>query len=280
LPNVPLDFTNPAVIDWQVQETKDMRPALTAFSADLVHLINLNHACGVYRNGQWVQLFSGEDYDPAYEAAMLNWIREIRSRLAAHRYPKGLVINCPPNSAYDDEQIASIVANVDGILDEEGFTFFALGRGNVEWLLKLRRMIEIQNQGVAFYSVNYVNNFPPTQEEVNWILGSFLMGREHSAYIVITEDVVENYFGPTWPHLPEFDQDVGHPCSAMTASQGIYVRDFSKGMAVVNPSNTSSYMFTLPPGNFTDLYGAPVEGDIFLEPLSGKVLVSAEARCL
>jgi len=276
LPNAPLDMSNPDVIEWQLRGIEGMQPGFTAFSADLIDVRNWNHACGVYRDGDWVQLFTGEPVDPAFSVAVLNWAKEMRSRLYAQAYPKGLVVNfsLDPNSSADD--VASLAASVDGILDEQGFTAFGLGRRYVSWLQKIEKMIEIQNQGIPVYSVNYVESYPPTQDELEWILGSFLMAREHAAYILITGIEKPEV---RWPHLPEFAADLGHPCAPMTESQDVYVRDYSNGMAVVNPSLTSSYTFTLPPESFTDLYETPVEGYIDLEPLTGRVLLSSEPRC-
>ena len=279
-PNMPLDFTNPDVVDWKVQNFVDRtESSVTAFSADYFTPANLNHACGIYRDGVWVQLFSGETFDPAYDAAVFNWAREIRGRLAQQLYPKGLVVNCSPVPSYEDQTIAALEASVDGILDEYGFTNYDQDTRDIWWPIKIRRMIELQNAGLAYYNINYIERFPPTQEQVNWILGSFLMAREHSAYIVIMEQPTENYLYPTWPHLPEYDVSVGHPCAEMTMSQGVYVRDFSYGMSVVNPSYFDSYVFELPDGNFTDLYGTPVETYVWLPPATGQVLVSSEARC-
>jgi hypothetical protein len=279
IPNMPLDLTNPAVIDWKLQKSVTARSTITAVSVDYFAIPNMNHACGVYRDGEWVQLFAGdEQYDPAYDAAAFNWAKEVRKRLAAQPNPKGLVVNCPPVSVFDDEVVDSLLANVDGILDEYGFTEFDSRDGYFP--VKIRRIIEVQNQGVAYYSVNYVDSFPPTPEQLSWMLASYLMAKEHSAYITITERVNDIFPHPSWPHLPEYDVDIGHPCGEMTPSQGVYVRDFSNGMSVVNPSSSASHGFVLPSGNFTDLYGTPVGEYVWLPPVTGQVLVSSEPRCL
>jgi len=175
--------------------------------------------------------------------------------------------------------MAALEESVDGILDEYGFTYSDPNTRDIWWPIKIRRMIQFQDAGLAYYSVNYIDRFPPTLEELNWILGSFLMAREHSAYIEISQKPTADSSYPDWPHLPEYDVNVGHPCGAMTMSQGVYVRDFSKGMALVNPSASDSFTVALPPGNFTDLGGEQVAGNIFIGPLSGKVLVSSQDRC-
>src|SRR5215467_11267461 len=91
LPNMPLDFTNSSVIDWQLRHCDGAGDGFTALSADLVSLRNFNHACGVYKGGVWVQLFAGTDSDPAFASAVLSWAQQIRARLHARPSPWGLV---------------------------------------------------------------------------------------------------------------------------------------------------------------------------------------------
>jgi len=287
LPNMPLDISNPEVADWQLRNAgfaigyEDS--GLPTLSADIVSIENYDHACGVYRNGEWVQLFTGEESDPAFASAVIDWAARIQAGLHSLPSPRGFVANFPPYSWFSDEVIASVVANLDGLLDEQGFTGYGTGRINISqeaWLHKIRNMIAIQNQGVAYYSTNYVLTFPPSQDELEWVLGSFLMGKEHSAYVLMTPPRTILPDGVQWPHLPQYDEDIGHPCSPMTSTQNVYVRDYSKGLAVVNPSRATSYTFALPEGSFRDLYGNQIEDQSFvLEPLTGKVLLSSEDRC-
>ena len=280
VPNMALDITNPDVIDWQVQYSESaMEYGFTAFSGDMFFLHNSNHACGVYQGGlEWEQIFTGEDSDPAFEFAVNSWAQQIRNRLQALPSPAGLVVNLPVYSWLSDKEIADFAVNVDGILDEQGFTGFGVDRIQISdesWVHKIRNMIAIQNQGAAYFSLNYVSTFPPTEDDIDWILGSFLMGREHAAYVLITTTD-----GVRWPHLPEYDEDVGHPCAPMSSVDNVYLRDYSKGLTVVNPSSTFSYTFNLPPGEFYDLYGKQIEGDTLdLGPMTGKVLLSSAERC-
>src|SRR5215471_6322941 len=128
-PNMPLDFSNPDVVGWQVRniDNEDLRD-YTAVSADLVYLRNFDHACGVYLDGEWVQLFTGEEKDPAYEAAVLAWAGNLRARLHSLWPPQGLVANFPPFGFYSDEEISAMSANLDGVFDESGFTAFGRDR--------------------------------------------------------------------------------------------------------------------------------------------------------
>ncbi len=280
-PQIPLDITNPDVIQWQFQTVagQDWEREYTAISADMLDLWNFNHACGVYRRGEWVQLFSGEEEDPVFASAVINWARQMRARSHSMPSPKLLLGNAAPTFGYKGGDIAELAAHLDGVVDEQSFTGYGTGRWFITddvWLDKIHKMSEIQALGTAFFSHNTVDMFPPAPDELEWILASFLMGRERSAYLLITRVGAQ---GVRWPHLPAYDEDLGHPCGPMQASNGVYVRDFSKGMVVVNPSASDSYLSVLPRGMlFRDIHGqlfgangAPV---LELPPATGKVLIS------
>jgi hypothetical protein len=281
LPNMPLDFSNPDVADWEVRTSE--AEGFDAFFADLVYLGNYSHACGIYRDGEWVQLYTGEPVDPAFTAAVLAWAGRMGSLLHSRPAPLGFIPNVPLYPSYRDEDILAFLANLDGLLDEEGFTGYGNSRlvvaGDV-WLNKIRNMIRVQDAGVAYFSMNYVDEIPPSQDEAQWVLGSFLMGKEHSAYILMTFSPIWGNYGPHWPHLPQYDEDIGHPCAPMTSTQHLYVRDYSKGLAVANPDPDKTYRFDLPAGEFQDIYGNPVDSVLILEPLTARVLLSSEDRCL
>jgi hypothetical protein len=62
-PNVPFDFSNPALVSWQI-ETYAQPASISGFdgiAADNVNLENLFGACGVCIHGQWVQRFTVGD---------------------------------------------------------------------------------------------------------------------------------------------------------------------------------------------------------------------------
>src|SRR5262249_11915192 len=129
LSNVPLDITNSQVISWQLRTGAPVdERGFTALSSDMVSLRNFNHACDIYCRAQWVQLVSGEDSDPVFASAVLDWSRQIRAGLRTLPSPRGLVANFVPFYFFSDQEIASLAANLDGILDEQGFTGFGLGR--------------------------------------------------------------------------------------------------------------------------------------------------------
>lgn len=280
LPNMPLDISNPDVADWQLRNSEE--PGFSSLFADLVYLENYSRGCGIWKDGQWVQRFTGQRVDPAYAQAVLNWAARIKTGLHNRPSPRGFVPNCPLYPSYPAEAIASLIESIDGLVDEEGFTGYGASRATVSgdvWVNKVRNMVTAQQHGVAFYLMNYVSNVPPPAEELEWVLASFLMGKGHRAYLLMTLNPPLGDYGPHWPHLPEYDENVGHPCSPMVQAQGAYQRDYSHGLAVVNPSRTARITFGLPPGSFGDLTGAPVTSPLVLQPLTGRVLLSSATRC-
>src|SRR5262249_19202116 len=68
VPNMPLDISNPGVAEWQLRDTEE--PGFLSLFTDMVYLENLSGGCGIWRDGHWVQLFTGARVDPAYSAAV------------------------------------------------------------------------------------------------------------------------------------------------------------------------------------------------------------------
>jgi hypothetical protein len=67
---------------------------------------------------------------------------------------------------------------------------------------------------------------------------------------------------------------VGTPTGDYYLNQGVYRRDFSTGLALVNPSSTAAYTVTLPTGwSWRDLYGNTQSPTVTLGPASDMVLV-------
>src|SRR6266567_9545386 len=60
-PNMPLDFSNPALVDWQVQNfaLPASKRGYDGIIADNLNLQNLFGACGIYdKTGKWVQRYT------------------------------------------------------------------------------------------------------------------------------------------------------------------------------------------------------------------------------
>ena len=57
---------------------------------------------------------------------------------------------------------------------------------------------------------------------------------------------------------PELTAPVGQAMGAMAKQQGVYFRNYTKGLAIVNPTNVSATVDLDPSYDYTDCYGAKV----------------------
>ena len=271
-PNIPLDFSNPALVSWQVQTYAVLasEAGYDGIAADNVSLQNYFGACGIYVNGQWKQLFTGQPDDPKYRADVLAWLA--RMQLALHRLPHPLALipnlslgNIPPTDPF----VQQVVNHVDGILYEDGFTDDARDyvTGN-KWVQLVQFMESVQQQRKPFYVVDQFNTPSVDRAEIQWALASYLMGKDHLAAIFIS--TYQGYGGDT--RYFEYTAQVGSPVGVMYQSQNVYWRKYTNSVGIVNPSATQTYIVALN-GSYVDLYGFPAGQKITLPPHSGIVLL-------
>jgi hypothetical protein len=133
----------------------------------------------------------------------------------------------------------------------------------------------VQAQGKAYFSINETSATPAPQADADWALASYLMSKEHSSALYVSG--VQQYGADMW--RPEYASVIGPPCGAMQSVQGVYVREFRTGIAVVNPSNASA-SYALPGGSFVDEKGTPVSGSVALGAHAGVLVIQASGtRC-
>ncbi len=273
-PEIPFDFTNPDVLAWQIQTY--VQPAsergYDGIAADNVDLGNLYGACGVYINGQWVQKYTGQPNDPQWRADVLLWLARMQAELHSLKHPLALIPNLalevvPPT----DPLVEQVLNHVDGVVDEVGFT--DAGKGYLtdhRWVQVVQFMEHVQSLGKPFF---LVNQFPSVgRSEIQWALASYLMGKGHSAQLFIS--TIQGYGAEQW--YQEYNAPLGSPTDAMQQTQQVYIRHYSHGISIVNPSATDSHDVSLAAkaGRYRDLYGHAVGQTITLPPHSGVVLVT------
>jgi hypothetical protein len=277
-PNLTLDISNPAVIAWQADSygLPASQAGYDAIAADNFELSNAFGACGVFRGGQWVGLYSGPT-DPKYTADALAWTALFRQKLQAFPRPLGLIPNFSLNGlAANDPSVVALVSHVDAILDEAGYTRYGQGPATgSEWLAIESFVTYVQGQGKGYFSINQQAGATVDRPAIQWALASYLMSKEHASGIYVSGQ--QGYGADNY--TPEYSAAIGTPCGAMQpAAQGLYTRAFQHALAIVNPT-TSAASFTLPSGAFTDLYGSPLTGNVPLAPTTGMVLLANPPRC-
>jgi hypothetical protein len=284
-PNVPLDFTNPAVVQWQVQTflLPASRDGYDFVAADNVDLTNWGGACGVFHNGVWQNLFTKET---PWKMAVVNWLRELKQRL-----PKGMQVipnvsfsDVSPNpnpSNPDNELINNLISITDGIVEEDGFTILRERGESMSWNDHLSFINQVQMQGKPYFSINQVADVSKLQHAdfstLDWILSSYLLMNHGHEYLTIAG---YQQYG-TILLLPQYQEvaQLGHPTADPQENGVFFWRLFQHGIALVNPSHSPwkpNLQFLLPQQfqQCRELSGEHYSrnDDLSLLPFSGKIL--------
>lgn len=272
--NMPLDFTNPAVLNWQIQTyaLPASQQGYDSLAADNVDFGNWYGACGIYRNGQWVQLFSGQSHDNAWRVSILNWIAQMQQAVHKLPHPLSLICNFAFGGLYPmDPQVLQAVSNMDGVVDEGGFTHFGEYNITGSYWQQLVQLIEtVQQQNKPYYIIDQFSTHSISSAQIQWALASYLMGKEHSSSLFITTE--QGYGSPVW--FNEYNAQIGSPTDSMYQAQNVFWRDYTNGLSLVNASAKSTYTVTLKTGvQYQDLYGNLVGPTVTLPPHSGIVLL-------
>jgi hypothetical protein len=280
--NLSLDISNPAVLNWQVQTyaIPASQYGYDAIAADNLNVENMFGACGVYRNGQWVQLYTGNQDDPQWRADILNWVVKMQASLHALKpRPLALIPNLglPGGGAFNDPLMLAytqqLVNHVDGILYEAGFTNYGQGYLTDDaWVQLVHLAKSMQQQHKPFYvNDEFHDNLTwARQDELEWALSTYLMCKDHFSALWVSN--TQDYGNDR--RRSEYDIKIGYPKDDMRQDQNVYWRDYTRGVAIVNPSSTATYSITLNSGQYVDLYGKSVNQSLLMQPHTGMVLLA------
>lgn len=265
-PNVPLDITNPEVIDYMMETylIPAIREGYQGIAFDNVDFNNNGFRCGIWKDGVWVEQSN-------YIENILTWAEDMYSRL--HALNVAVAMNFPYDTTHPVES-SLLYQYLDIAVDERGFTNWGREQSDYlsgsEWLDTMQAFISLDEAGKGFVSINQLpKDFDQaTPQEIQWILANYLMAKGRYSYVSISG--VQEY-GRIFT-IPEYEAKIGRPRSVMYQSQNVFMRDYSHGMVIVNPSSRESYDVILIPNTYLDLYGNPVDA-LTLEPQSGIVLL-------
>lgn len=274
--NVPLDFANPAVVAWQVATYA--LPASEAgydgIAADNLDMQNLFGGCGFFQNGKWVQRYTGQPDDPQWRADVITWLTLMQASLHRLSHPLALIPNLGLETlSLTDPQWQQVVNHIDGLADEEGFTNDSRGYlTDGLWQQRVQFMEMLQQAGKPYYVVNqFPRSSPINQQEFQWAVASYLMGKEHYASVFVS--TYQDYGNDSW--YAQYDADIGTPSGAMYQAQNVYFRQYSHGLSIVNPGSTLAYtVFLGSKETYKDLYGLSMGQTVTLGPHTGLVLLN------
>ncbi|WP_427892350.1 hypothetical protein ACQHIV_05630 [Kribbella sp. GL6] len=273
---VPIDFQNPDVrtFYWNsfVQPKIDAGYPIIAF--DNVATFNGYGNAGHYHGSDWVQQYIGPGpegrVDPAWSAAVLDWMSYLSGRL--HAAGVGMAANITWNGSVVLADMLEAVSLVDVYVDEQGFTVHRPGNYNdTAWLNKYNftRQIAAQTLHFAINQTTEDTLATATQAQIDWAVANYLLYREQKSMMTLCG--LGEYH--VWVDCPQLHTNIGRPSASPVAdASGAYTRAYQRGLTLVNPSSTATAVVTLPSGTFTDLHGRTVSGQLSLAPNSGSVL--------
>ncbi|MBV9646176.1 MAG: hypothetical protein JO043_01790, partial [Candidatus Eremiobacteraeota bacterium] len=177
--NVPIDIANSAVIAFQM--TREATPQLAAgyrgIAWDNVNLNNGFARCGHFAlGGKWVQQFTGNSQDPAYEAAVLQWAKTVLVDIHAYSNAVTMWINYSYDTSASYAMNLQLYESTDLLLDESGVTNYGQKRHNrpdpQTWADIFHSVREAEKAGIC-YEMNGEEPFAspeiPTSERL-WVV--------------------------------------------------------------------------------------------------------------
>ena len=265
--NVPIDVSNPAVREYMLQTffVPAIRKGYPAIGLDNWILGNWLGACGIWRGGQWVQLFPGTAWDLKYAQDGLAYIKWLRNELHNRGTALAANLGVDPNHVDYTEQALNLL---DILVDERGW-------GGCKWVTdeNLRLRVPIINsyaQQHPYVSISQSCHSlaEVKDDELSWDVANFLLVRGPRSYLAITGH--QEYGIIADARLPPLD--VGAPTGELVEKEGIFTRTYERALVLVNPSSKAAVPLELPNGQFKSAWGPVFQGRIVLGPASGLVL--------
>jgi hypothetical protein len=281
--DIPLDTSNPAVLSW-LKETfyaPAVRSGYDHLDFDNFQMSNAGdwsgqrcgHWTGAPGNSAWTAQYNGTSDDPNYRANEIAMAQNLQQWLHAN-YPRvAFSANFSYNNVYPADS-DSLMSHVDFLFDEQGFTNPNGGSPynytGAAWVAKAQHTWNYISAGHGWQDINqFGDSFGAlTNAQKQWALANYLLLKNNASWIYIC--------GPqeygTLLMTPEYAAQIGSPTDTFHQSQGVYMRHFTNGLALVNPSGSASYSVTLS-GVYHDLYGHALSGQVSLPPAAGQVLL-------
>jgi Hypothetical glycosyl hydrolase family 15 len=285
--NVPLDFSNPAVRAWQVQEAEALlRDGAQGIALDDFDFENYAGRCGVYRNGLWTPLGypSRGGMNGLYTSEVMGDLEYMSSQLK-QAFPTSTIAVNASATISGLEDIEAITPFIDTDFDEAGFTDY--GEKNLSgsaWLQEVKA-VQYLNQHGRGVDLNGIvaasSDATVTHAEINWVLGNYLLVKGKRTYTYIYAGNHAGFGSSPSGYASFYDRrayhvPIGSPVSPIVPYHGVYARAYSGGITIVNPSPHRTEVVSLG-GRYTDLFGRRYRS-VTLGPTHAIVLLSASSR--
>jgi len=277
LHNVPLDISNPLVVQWQMQTYAPVMESEgdDGLAADLVGLSNDSGGCGVFVNGVWPPRFTGQKDDDAWAQAVLKWMAAAATALHSQERPLALGINHVPESrTFGDPEEMTLLNEIDFDDDESSFTNYGNNYVTSQQVAKiLQYMSYLQGLDKPFIVDDKWNTKTVDDQQLGWSIATYLLGKDH--FSTLFTDHQPGYGYEYW--YPQYAAAVGSPCGPAIADpihKGVYTRMYDGSYVLVNASATVSYTLTLPKPSYQSIFGGRVTSPVTIGPDTGDVLLT------
>ncbi len=280
--DVPLDITNPDVIAYQIETVGYFAIAhgANAIGADQTLFFDYDggqapgyYGCGVYKDGNFVRRWGSNgagfpNRDQKWNHDVAAWVETAKAvlttdpTLAAHHLK--LFVNHPAGSTNNGDE-KKLIANVDGLVDETGFidyghyptvpSLFPTALSYMEYVQKQGKMI-LETAKFSGSLNGDSSNFGLTASQVAYAIGSYLIGNEGKASLFITPGPYGAVY--KFPQINTINSQLGTSCGSYTTAGPAYVRKFTHGMVVVNPSTRTTSISL--GGTYSDAMGRGLAG--------------------
>ena len=275
-PNTPLDITNPAVLQFLMQQQiiPQIKAGYQGIGFDNVGFTNAWERCGHFDGQhQWVQLYSGLPQDPRYQQSLLTWGQNIHKLIKD--YDPAMKISMNFSFDYGHRTFwEQMLPSIDILTDEGGFTNFGspgfpyvTGAAWQSYVTFLQQFQAADDTRGLFLFAQYPNS-NISSGQMLWALANYLLVKGHHAYTTI---VGEQQYGQFYDH-PELHLAVGSPRGDFAANGCVYQRLYTKAIVLVNPASNAACTVTLPSA-YRSATGATVTS-VTLAPFAGAILAT------
>ena len=287
--SVPLDFTNPNVIDWQVRNQSvhaanlgyDMM-AFDNYGGGARAGANPGQACGVfdlegnwqYKFGQNSSTFNEALSRPKIIESSVIWIESIHERMKTLTPGLGIIPNLSvDNSGWVHTENANRVLNsITGALSERGFSGWGSQRVlESELLDEFYWMKMLASSNKTYYSINELAKENFHEEWIEFCLGSFYVGYTNGSSIWIGG--IQSY--GSWSYQSQYGvAKLGTPTSERYNEETILRRNYTNGIVILNPTQNQTYTFMVD-SNYRTLSNQTITkgSTLTLKPQNAKILL-------
>jgi hypothetical protein len=175
-----------------------------------------------------------------------------------------------------DPNEQALLQNVDGTLDESGYTaggsYTRAAEANL-FRNTTTYLRNAQSQGVAAYVIDQFGTSSITPQEREYAVAAYLMANEGRAYMYMSPSV-----GGSAYDYPESATQLGAPCGSYYGGPYIYYRKFANGLVVLNSGSlpAPSESAPLPGGHsYNDIDGRAISNPLTIASNDGYVLLTS-----